>query len=117
MIRTAGRAFFHIFNEFFGHDLIRWPGLFLPSAQLRGMSVDELKAAYDRDFALVVENSKSLFLRTPSYFAGVEAFERCLLYLDRMSELTGGPHGRDFVNSCRRQLKKQARQIAKKVHA
>ena len=115
MIRAAGRMLFHVVNDNVGGDLLRWPGLFLSENELNAMSVDDLKTAYERDFKVVVENSESFF-RKPTYFAGVEALERCLLYLNKMSELADGPHGKSFINSCRSQLKKQAREIARRAH-
>ncbi|MEO1964183.1 hypothetical protein [Hyphomonas sp.] len=113
MIRMAGQVLFHIFNENIGGDMLRWPGLFLSNRELEAMSVDDLHEAYTRDFDLVMKHSRNRTFRSARYYEGVAARERCLLYLNRMSELSGGPYGTAFVNSCRRELKRQVHKTMK----
>ena len=89
----------------FGWRVLEWPSLTTPIKELYNMSTTELDSKYQKEFGISVRKYKqSDFL--PS-LRGEIALARCVLLVNRLSELQGGPNGKVFMRSVRHDLERQ----------
>ena len=90
-----------------GFRLFHWPNLAMSEAKLVKMTCEQLDRAFKHEFEIAVEQyRKADFVMSAR---GELAIDRCVLFTDRLSELSDGFHGKVFMREVRTDLSRQIR--------
>lgn len=92
-------------------ELFGWQPNPISRRRLKRLSREQLKCGFDESYQIATRQRAGD--RTLSSFEGDTAIEKCVQYVDRLSEMDGGPHGNRFRDAYRDELRKEIERAAK----